>query len=159
VIIAEALSDAYGNVSAVDLYIGGLAEDHVNKSNLGETFHKIVSAQCRKTDFCHSFFNTDAHFRDGDRFWYDQANMFTESERQEIKKIRLSHLILRNTMIPSIQCDVFTFGDKSVSTKSLCLSSNFVRFVNWQVMAQYSKSGQTVLYLVWTLLGHSCPLP
>ena len=51
------LRAVFKDISRVDLWVGGLAEDHLEGSELGETFHKIIKDQFTK-------------LRDGDRFWY-----------------------------------------------------------------------------------------
>lgn len=62
--MAVRLQNVYKNIDNIDLWVGGLAEDHVPNSSLGETFHKIVREQFLR-------------IRDGDRFWY-QRNMSSE---------------------------------------------------------------------------------
>ena len=49
----------YKNVNSIDLWVGGIAEDHVRGSELGPTFEKI-------------FINQFTRIRDGDRFWYQR---------------------------------------------------------------------------------------
>ena len=55
--VARTLKSLYKNVNNLDLWVGGLAEDHVRGSELGPTFEKI-------------FINQMIRLRDGDRFWY-----------------------------------------------------------------------------------------
>ena len=62
--VAARLQNVYKDIDNIDLWVGGLAEDHVPNSSLGETFHKIVREQFLR-------------IRDGDRFWY-QRNMSSE---------------------------------------------------------------------------------
>merc|ERR1719411_2297258 len=45
------------NIDDIDLFLGGLAEDHLPDSSFGETFSNIILTQFQK-------------IRDGDRFWY-----------------------------------------------------------------------------------------
>lgn len=71
---ASKLEELYGSVDKIDPYIGGLAEDHVNDSNLGELFYASMKDQYTR-------------LRDGDRFYFENANngLFTEEERNAIK--------------------------------------------------------------------------
>ena len=62
--VAARLQNVYKDIDNIDLWVGGLAEDHVPSSSLGDTFHKIVREQFLR-------------IRDGDRFWY-QRNMSSE---------------------------------------------------------------------------------
>ena len=73
--IVGRLKDLYNDdINNVDLYVAGLAEDHVSGSSLGETFREIVKQQFEA-------------IRDGDRFWYENTanKLFTNDELTEIK--------------------------------------------------------------------------
>ena len=91
--IKEALMSVYGTIDAVDLWIGGLAEQHVNGGMLGETFATIVADQFTR-------------LRDGDRFWYENAQ-FEDLWLDLIKETRLSEIIMRNTSIDAMQLNAF----------------------------------------------------
>lgn len=54
--VQAALEYAYGGVDDMDLWVAGLAEDHVPGALVGETFHAILTDQF-------------VRLRDGDRFW------------------------------------------------------------------------------------------
>ena len=58
--VAKTLKSLYKRVENLDLYVGGLAEDHGRGSELGPTFHKIFMDQWKR-------------IRDGDRFWYTRV--------------------------------------------------------------------------------------
>jgi hypothetical protein len=92
---AAALSRAFPNVDAVDLWTGGLAEDHVPGAFVGETFRAILTMQFRA-------------LRDGDRFWYENRP-FDPQTRREIDTTRLSDIIVRNTDTRYMQDDAFVF--------------------------------------------------
>ena len=87
------LEDAYGNVDNIDLWAGGLSEDPVPGSHLGELYHLIVKIQFEA-------------LRNGDRFWYERK--LNSQELQEVGATRLSDVIRRNTSIGSeLQDNVF----------------------------------------------------
>jgi len=87
------LEDAYGNVDNIELWPGGLSEDQVPGSHLGELFHLIVKIQFES-------------LRDGDRFWFEGE--LSGAELQEVQATRLSDIIRRNTGIGfELQDDVF----------------------------------------------------
>lgn len=91
--VAERLRLTYdSNIEKVDLWIGGLAEDHLPESSVGEIFTRILVDQFRRT-------------RDGDRFWYE--HVMGPSEIAEIKATRLSDIIKRNSEVVSLQRNVF----------------------------------------------------
>lgn len=91
--IQERLASAYESVEGVDLWVGGLSEDPVPGSNMGELFHLIIKTQFEA-------------LRDGDRFWYRRT--LNRDEVREVENTRLSDIIRRNTPIGNeIQDDVF----------------------------------------------------
>ena len=102
--VQSKLSSVYANVEAIDLWVGGLAEDHVAGAIVGETFRTIIADQFERT-------------RDGDRFWYENSQ-FNTSDLAAIRATTLSSLIVQNTSITSLPTSVFTtqavpgsFGD------------------------------------------------
>ncbi len=87
------LEDAYGNVDDIELWPGGLSEDLLEGSHLGELYHLIVKTQFEA-------------LRDGDRFWYERK--LSGAELQEVRATRLSDVIRRNTGIGfELQDNVF----------------------------------------------------
>ena len=82
--VQQALEQAYGSVEGIDLWVGGLAEDHYQQAMVGEVFYHILRQQ----------FIT---LRDGDRFWYQRT--FKAERVEKLKQTRLSHIIRRNTQI------------------------------------------------------------
>ena len=95
--IVSKLKAIYNNdINNVDLYVAGLAEDHVSGSSLGESFREIVKIQFEA-------------IRDGDRFWYENKDnkLFTDEELKDIRETRLSDIIERNTNITGLRDNVF----------------------------------------------------
>jgi len=90
--LGATLEDLYGTVDNIDLWVGGLAEDHVEGSSMGETFSTILVDQFER-------------LRSGDRFWYE--NVFAGRELNEINETTLSEIIVRNTEITTLQENVF----------------------------------------------------
>jgi hypothetical protein len=78
----------------VDALIGMLAEDHLENSSLGPTMHLIIKDQFTK-------------LRDGDRLYFESQFSEMDNIRNEIERTTLADVILRNTEIERIQCDVF----------------------------------------------------
>ncbi len=87
------LAATYASVDDLDVWIGALAEDHVNGGVSGELIFTILKDQFTR-------------LRDGDRFWYQTylpRNLVKQLERQS-----LTQIIRRNTTIGSeLQPDVF----------------------------------------------------
>lgn len=95
---AAALQAAYGDVNSVELWIGGLAEDHLAGAMVGQTFDVIIARQFRD-------------LRDGDRFWY-QNQGFDPATLREIETTTLSSVILRNTDTRHMQFDAFVYYER-----------------------------------------------
>jgi hypothetical protein len=93
------LTSLYGNLSSLDLWVAGLAEDHVTGSSVGPTFQRIIARQFERV-------------RDGDRNWYERT--FSGPQLAALKATRLSEIIRRNTTITKIQDNVFFYD--SVNT-------------------------------------------
>ena len=77
------ISTGYGVLDKIDLWVGGLAEDHSDGAMVGDTIKAVLVDQFTR-------------LRDGDRFWYendpDLRAMVTD-----IEKTKLSDIIERNT--------------------------------------------------------------
>ena len=81
--LAAALSSVYGgDISKVDMWVGGLAEDPVCDSQLGELFQYIIVDQFKRT-------------RDGDSQWYE--GRLTTAQKTYVNNTKLSTIIERNT--------------------------------------------------------------
>ena len=100
--VANRLAEAYGeqNPGHIDPFIGMLAEDHLPNSALGETMDAVIRDQFIR-------------LRDGDRLYYEN-DVELENVEENLSETRLSHVILRNTEIESLQCNVF-FAETNLS--------------------------------------------
>lgn len=86
--VQAALEAAYGDIDLLDLWVGGLAEDHVPGAMVGETFQAIIADQFRR-------------LRDGDRYWYENDPYFLANPEllEAVRATSLSDVIRRNTPI------------------------------------------------------------
>jgi peroxidase len=87
------LETVYGNVNNVDLFIGGLAENHARGADVGPTFQAIIARQFQA-------------LRAGDRFFW-QNQHFDRATAQMIRSTTLGAIIMRNTDTTSVQPNVF----------------------------------------------------
>jgi peroxidase len=93
--IQAQLKSLYGNdVNKVELFVGGLVEDHVQGSSVGQTFQAIIANQFERT-------------RDGDRLWYQ--NIFSGRQLADIQNTTLADIISANTGTTNLQNNVFFF--------------------------------------------------
>lgn len=91
--IAAALAEAYESPDDIDLWVGGLSEEHVEDAMVGPVFHGILSRQF-------------SLLRDGDRFWYESS--LPREMQGFVRSQTLAKIIRRNTDIgDEIQDDVF----------------------------------------------------
>ncbi len=90
--IRARLAGVYATPDQVDLWIGGLCEDHLPGSSLGPTHGAIIADQFRR-------------LRDGDRYFY--ANHLTSNEVFLVNGTSLADIIRRNTSIQYVQENVF----------------------------------------------------
>jgi peroxidase len=88
------LKSVYGTVDKVDLWVGGLAENHVPGGSMGQTFTRIIADQFQR-------------LRDGDRFFY--LNQFHGAQLAAIQNTTLADIIARNTSTTNLQSNVFFF--------------------------------------------------
>ena len=84
----QALRAGYGDIADLDLWMGGLAEDHLPGALVGETFHAIITDQFLR-------------LRDGDRYWYEN-DPYLRAHPGLLEMLRgttLADVIRRNTSI------------------------------------------------------------
>ena len=99
---AAAFEKAYGSIDAVDLWAGGLAEDHTEGAVIGPTFGRIIGDQFTA-------------LRDGDRYYFENQKFDRETMR-EIESTTLSDLILRDTDTTAMQADAFVATERHSGT-------------------------------------------
>lgn len=92
--IAAALQSVYGSVDNVDLWVGGLAENHVRGGSVGPTFQRILVDQFTR-------------LRDGDRFWYERD--LSGRDLAMVRSTSLADVISANASISNLQDNVFVF--------------------------------------------------
>jgi peroxidase len=97
--IRKRLAKAYGHqIENIDVWVGGLGEDHVPGALVGPLFFKILKNQFEK-------------FRDGDRFFY--KNVYSRDQIQKLERTTLADIMRRNTKIgKEIQNNVFLLPHK-----------------------------------------------
>ena len=91
--VQAALQSAYGNVDDIDLWVGGLAEDHLTGALVGETFHEILTDQFIR-------------LRDGDRFYFENDPTL-QVLAPNVGNTTLADVITANSEITTIQDNVF----------------------------------------------------
>ncbi len=101
-LVQDRLEAAYGTVDNVDLWVGGLAEDHLDGAIVGPVFHAILTDQF-------------VRIRDGDSFWYENGR-FTDEEMVAIKSTSLADIIERTTGVEYLQDSAMFAHDRQGGT-------------------------------------------
>jgi peroxidase len=92
-VLQKSLQAVYGTIDNVDLFIGGLAENHAPGARVGPTFQAIIARQFEA-------------LRAGDRFfWMNEG--FNGETADMISKTTLADIIRRNTDTTNLQANVF----------------------------------------------------
>ena len=98
-----ALKQAYGTVDAIDLWTGGLAEDHTAGAAIGQTFGRIIADQFTS-------------LRDGDRLYFENQG-FDRQTLKSIESTTLSDIIQRDTSgTTAMQADAFVSTERHSGT-------------------------------------------
>ena len=105
------LINAYGDdVNAVDAWVGAMAEDHVGRGVTGQLSKAIIKRQFTR-------------MRDGDRFWYENSDMFSEEFTEQVRSTTLADIIKRNTGIGESEWDIEAFsGNVFERTGATCIA-------------------------------------
>lgn len=90
--LQNSLQELFGTVDNIDVFVGGLAEDHVPGALVGELFRAVLADQFTR-------------LRDGDSFWYETR--LSVDELATVSNATLADIIERNSGIGHMQDDVF----------------------------------------------------
>lgn len=98
------LSEAYGTVDQVDLWVGGLAEDAIPGTQMGVTFTAIIADQFVRTRLADTSFGG-----------FDP--LLSQDIIDEVTGTKLSDIIVRNTDTKALQLDPFKAMTRSAGTE------------------------------------------
>jgi peroxidase len=99
--VAANLQSQFGSIDNVDLFLGGLAENHAPGADVGQTFQAIIADQ----------FNA---LRTGDQFFWQNEN-FDPKTAQMISQTTLADILERDTGTPAEQPNVFVAQQRHAS--------------------------------------------
>jgi hypothetical protein len=101
-VVAQHLQQVYGDINKLDLFMGGLAEDHANGAVVGETFQAIIADQFDR-------------LRTGDRFYFENLDL-SPQEQQMIEETKFSDILERTTGTSVEAPNVFLTAVRHLST-------------------------------------------
>eukprot|EP00054_Salpingoeca_dolichothecata_P005077 m.33040 g.33040 ORF g.33040 m.33040 type:complete len:443 (-) comp15137_c0_seq1:38-1366(-) len=78
--LADALEDLYGDINDIDVFVGGLAEDKLPGSHLGELFSVMI---------CEQF----TSLMNADPFFYKRPNYLTRAERNQVEATTMKSIL------------------------------------------------------------------
>ncbi len=104
-VLANSLEELYGDINDVDPWIGFLCEKKSDEGKVGETFKVVMLDQFER-------------LRDGDRFWYENDDYFSDEQKVQISNTTLADIIKRNTSITNIVDQVFQADRKFFTVTS-----------------------------------------
>ncbi|XP_053180992.1 eosinophil peroxidase-like [Scomber japonicus] len=87
--LAKNLLDLYGRPDNIDVWLGGVAEPFVRGGRVGPLFACLISTQFQR-------------IREGDRLWWENDGVFTETQRESLRDTSLARIICDNTGITEV---------------------------------------------------------
>ncbi|XP_043910076.1 myeloperoxidase [Protopterus annectens] len=94
--LARKLMELYGTPDNIDIWIAGVSEPLVNGGRVGPLFACLIGLQFKR-------------LRNGDRFWWENIDVFTSQQRDTLQQSTLSRIICDNTRINTVPRDAFIF--------------------------------------------------
>ena len=130
--VDQQLQDVYGPdgyEEGIDLWVGGLSENKLpGKTPFGPTFACIVG-------------RTYSDLRHGDRFYWENPEMFNADQRQSLSQMTISKVICENAdFITNIRRSAFSLGGEEVS----CSSLPYVNLTLWRDDACRTSGATTI---------------
>lgn len=90
-------------IDRVDLWVGGLAEKHINNGMVGQTFWVVLHEQFDR-------------LQEGDRFYYLERFDNFDFYQNIVDGQNFSEIVARNTGLTGLQEDIFTVSDEDGQT-------------------------------------------
>uniref|UniRef100_A0A6Q2X2F0 C1q domain-containing protein n=1 Tax=Esox lucius TaxID=8010 RepID=A0A6Q2X2F0_ESOLU len=100
-VLAQKLLDLYGTPDNIDVWLGGVAEPFVPNGRVGPLLGCLIANQFQK-------------IRQGDRFWWENDGVFTDAQRDSLRKASLARIICDNTGITDVPKNPFYFRPRGV---------------------------------------------
>ncbi|XP_074495897.1 eosinophil peroxidase-like [Sebastes fasciatus] len=122
--LAKKLLDLYGTPENIDVWFGGAAEPFVSGGRVGPLFACLIATQFKKT-------------RQGDRLWWENNGVFTEAQKNSLRKTSLARIICDNTGITDVPENPFLYRPRG-SGYTQCNSISVFDLSPWKEEAPSS---------------------
>ncbi|KAE9548412.1 hypothetical protein FO519_008379 [Halicephalobus sp. NKZ332] len=117
--VRKRVAELYESPDDIDFYVGGLIEEPANGSLVGPTFSCIIAEQFTR-------------LRDGDRFYFQNSEIFTPAQIASLKRVSLSSVICQTgDNFPSITRNSF-FIDEDGQKAVPCPQIDHLDLTPWQ---------------------------
>ncbi|KAI6237509.1 Leucine-rich repeat and Immunoglobulin I-set and heme peroxidase domain containing protein [Aphelenchoides besseyi] len=117
--VLDKLKRFYGHPGNLDLWVGGIIEKVIPGALVGPTFACIIGDQFKR-------------LRDGDRFWYENPDVFSTLQVQQLRKSNLAKVICNNAdSIEHAQNDVFKYVGEDKEMFRKCSEVSDVELKFW----------------------------
>ncbi|KAK7944506.1 hypothetical protein WMY93_000234 [Mugilogobius chulae] len=103
--LAKKLMDLYGTPDNIDVWLGGLSEPLVDGGRVGPLFACLIADQFQR-------------IRSGDRLWWENDGVFTESQRKSLRESSIARIICENTGITEVPEQPFQYRPRGDGYKS-----------------------------------------
>uniref|UniRef100_A0A3Q3XI75 Eosinophil peroxidase n=1 Tax=Mola mola TaxID=94237 RepID=A0A3Q3XI75_MOLML len=104
--LANKLLDLYGTPNNIDLWMGGVAEPFVPEGRVGPLFACLIATQFQK-------------IREGDRLWWENPGVFTEAQRDSLRRTSLARIICDNTGITEVPDQPFQYRPRGFEDRQV----------------------------------------
>nr|XP_046911836.1 uncharacterized protein LOC124492873 isoform X1 [Dermatophagoides farinae]XP_046911838.1 uncharacterized protein LOC124492873 isoform X1 [Dermatophagoides farinae] len=136
--VIKKLKLVYEHVDDIDLFTGGIAENSLHGALVGPTIGCLLGLQFRSLRKC-------------DRFWYENANVFTRftsEQLAEIRKVTLSKIICTNSdQILHIQKQSMDLHDLFLNPRLPCTSLPEMDLNKWRTNDKHCMIGGQMILL------------
>uniref|UniRef100_A0A3Q3WWT0 Uncharacterized protein n=1 Tax=Mola mola TaxID=94237 RepID=A0A3Q3WWT0_MOLML len=103
-ILAKNLIKLYGRPDNIDVWLGGVVEPFVRGGRVGPLFACLIATQFKK-------------IRLGDRLWWENPGVFTETQRESLRQTSLARIICDNTGITEVPEQPFQYQTRASFSK------------------------------------------
>ncbi|KAL8621727.1 hypothetical protein ACOMHN_061862 [Nucella lapillus] len=122
IVLPSCVAGVYRSVEDIDIFLGGIFEDHVPGGEVGPVFAYLIGQQFK-------------NLREGDRLFFDSRGSefgFSKAQIRSLKRTRYSGIICRNSGLKQVPRNAFKLPHKTRNPMVDCDSIPDVDFSLWR---------------------------